>query len=304
MLLSFLIEINKMPYSSATAEESATSSTKRSSSRQHRKPTIWTREKIYKLIDLYRASDCLWNHYSELYKNKDSRTKAIDHICESLGITKYDYGKKVHNLRNQFNSELKKYERRIKNAEGIRAISPKSCRWEHFEKLMFLRPIIERRPGYQPQCKSLVKNDECSTAETHVTGTVSGSQLGTGNIVQLELLSVEDTSNSSAKEQATCDLQVTPKSEVASNLSTDPSVNVLRRDSITIKSAETPNYSNAHGPGQPNTIRDQWDAFGELIANEFRNLNSAISRKKLKRKIMQVMLEVGEEDDQKYTSNN
>lgn len=44
-------------------------------------------------------------------------------------------------------------------------------------------------------------------------------------------------------------------------------------------------------------VRDQWDAFGELIASEFRNLNSELSRKRLKRKIMQVMLEIGEEDD-------
>jgi len=47
----------------------------------------------------------------------------------------------------------------------------------------------------------------------------------------------------------------------------------------------------------PLSGRDQWDAFGELIASEFRNLNSEVSRKRLKRKIMQVMLEVGEEDD-------
>lgn len=44
-------------------------------------------------------------------------------------------------------------------------------------------------------------------------------------------------------------------------------------------------------------LRDQWDTFGDLIATEFRHLNSDISRKKLKRKIMQAMLEVGEDDD-------
>lgn len=48
---------------------------------------------------------------------------------------------------------------------------------------------------------------------------------------------------------------------------------------------------------QSNAVRDQWDAFGELVATEFRNLNSEVSRKRLKRKIMQAMLEVGEEDD-------
>lgn len=64
------------------------------------------------------------------------------------------------------------------------------------------------------------------------------------------------------------------------------------------------NDENTSGSSQCNAVRDQWDAFGELIANEFRNLNSAVSRKILKRKIMQVMLEVGEEDDKKYISLN
>ncbi|XP_034477783.1 uncharacterized protein LOC117784220 [Drosophila innubila] len=281
-----------MPYSSASVEEPASSSAKRNSSRQRRKSTIWTREKIYKLIELYRASDCLWNHYSELYKNKDCRTKAIEHICASLGITKKDYGKKVHNLRNQFNSELKKYERRLKDTEGITTLSPKACRWEHFETLMFLRPIIEPRPGYQPQCKKLLKNDESENAESSAR-----SQLG-GDIIQLELLSVEDVSNIGAKDQGSCELQVSPKTEALLKISADASVKT-RRDSPNLNLTDKQNYSNP-----PGIIRDQWDAFGELIANEFRNLNSAISRKKLKRKIMQIMLEVGEEDDEKYTSTN
>lgn len=64
------------------------------------------------------------------------------------------------------------------------------------------------------------------------------------------------------------------------------------------------NDENASGSYQSSATRDQWDAFGELIANEFRNLNSSVSRKILKRKIMQIILEVGEEDDKKYTSLN
>ncbi|KAL7737466.1 hypothetical protein ACLKA6_007604 [Drosophila palustris] len=286
-----------MPYSSGSVKDESATTAKRNSSRQRRKPTIWTREKIYKLIELYRESDCLWNHYSELYKNKDCRTKAIERICTSLGITKNDYGKKVHNLRNQFNSELKKYERRLKDTDnGIAALSPKACRWEHFETLMFLRPIIEPRPGYQPQCKNLLKSEEC--ANTELQATSARSQLG-GDIIQLELLSVEDVSNITAKEQSTCDLQVAPRSEALPNISANLSMTTSRRESPTLSAIDKQNFVNP-----PGVIRDQWDAFGELIANEFRNLNSPISRKKLKRRIMQIMLEVGEEDDEKYTSTN
>lgn len=125
--------------------------------RRRRKPTIWTREKISKLIELYRESDCLWNHYSGTYRSKECRAKAIEHICESLGITKIDYGKKVHNLRNQFNSELKKLERRLEESGSASPTVEKTCRWEHFNTLMFLRSVIEPRPGYQQTSPSQSK---------------------------------------------------------------------------------------------------------------------------------------------------
>jgi len=105
-------------------------------------------EEIVNTLSQLPPADCLWNHYSELYKNKDCRAKAIESICASLEITKHDYGKKVHNLRNQFNAELKKLERRLEESGGDRD-SEKACRWEHFKTLMFLRSVIEPRPGYQ-----------------------------------------------------------------------------------------------------------------------------------------------------------
>ena len=141
----------------------------------------------------------------------------------------------------------------------------------------------------------MLKSEECANTEPYSTS--ARSQPG-GDIIQLELLSVEDVSNISAKEQSTCELQVAPKSEALLNISTTPSM-TTRRDSPTLSTIDKQNFVNP-----PAVIRDQWDAFGELIANEFRNLNSPISRKKLKRRIMQIMLEVGEEDDEKYTSTN
>ncbi|EDW01923.1 uncharacterized protein LOC6560039 [Drosophila grimshawi] len=256
-------------------------------SRQRLRGTIWTREKIYRLIELYRASDCLWNHYSELYKNKDCRNKAIDHICSTLGITKLDYGKKVHNLRNQFNSELKKYERRLAKTGENSDETVKACRWEHFDKLMFLQPIIEPRPGFQPQCKKTTRNNKLKLTETNIE--TEKEQKSNDSIIQL--LSVEETNNGIAKEKSTCELQRSP--------ACDP-----RRTSPNLMHGEQLNYVTTSRPSPPRVNRDQWDAFGELIANEFRNLNSAISRKKLQRKIMRIMLEVGEEDDQKYTNTN
>ncbi|XP_017868953.1 PREDICTED: uncharacterized protein LOC108617622 [Drosophila arizonae] len=261
------------------------STTVKQKGRQRRKPTIWTREKIYKLIELYRASDCLWNHYSELYKNKDCRNKAIDRICKTLEISKIDYGKKVHNLRNQFNSELKKYERRLEKMGGAKNASTKTCRWEHFETLMFLRPIIEPRPGYQPQSKKSVNSIKLSYNE-NTEQEPAESPIEENK--ELPNLSVEQSNNRVVKELEPCEVQQNSTSKHCKSFS-----------SISTH-VEKQNCMEVPRPG----VRDQWDAFGELIANEFRNLNSMISRKKLKRKIMQIMLEVGEEDDKKYTNMN
>ncbi|XP_070069582.1 uncharacterized protein [Drosophila takahashii] len=249
--------------------------------RQRRKQTIWTREKIAKLIELYRSSDCLWNHYSELYKNKDCRAKAIDSICSSLGITKNDYGKKVHNLRNQFNSELKKLERRLEESGGD---SEKTCRWEHFKTLMFLRSVIEPRPGYQqgPQCK--ITKLEISFPEQ------DGEKQSQSSMESLESMIVEN------------DAEISEVPRVSEPIPMPPEPAPPCKSSVPSRLAEAPTVSTpVHIPPSG---RDQWDAFGELIASEFRNLNSEISRKRLKRKIMQVMLEVGEEDDLNIPSTN
>ncbi|XP_016992193.1 uncharacterized protein LOC108053968 [Drosophila rhopaloa] len=252
--------------------------------RQRRKQTIWTRDKIAKLIELYRSSDCLWNHYSDLYKNKDCRAKAIDTICAAVGITKNDYGKKIHNLRNQYNSELKKLERRLEVSESTSA--EKICRWEHFKSLMFLRSVIEPRPGYQqgPQCKKPNTKLDFSNAEPDLPKQSQSS------IENLESMILDNDA----------EIVELPKLNEPIPAPTETALTV--KLSAPGRVAEAPTViAPVHVPP---SRRDQWDAFGELIASEFRNLNSEISRKRLKRKIMQVMLEVGEEDDLEYPITN
>lgn len=117
---------------------------------QNRKSSVWSREKINHLIELYKKHECLWNHWHEAYKNKDKRNRAIEDICNKLQIPKFEFGKKIHNLRNQFNTEMKKLEQRIEEA-GVSLDDPNAmdlrCKWSHFESLMFLRHVIEPRPG-------------------------------------------------------------------------------------------------------------------------------------------------------------
>ncbi|XP_023303094.2 uncharacterized protein LOC111685087 [Lucilia cuprina] len=352
---------------------------------QNRKSSVWTREKINQLIDLYKKHECLWNHWHESYKNKEKRNRAIEDICTTLSVPKFEFGKKIHNLRNQFNTEMKKLEQRIEEA-GVSfddAIAMDlRCKWSHFESLMFLRHVIEPRPGgyqassYQPPKKMRVRFDFSNSEDDLNVSTVLPNNSGSSNTTQSEdvsqfqyddnvneeiitddyqsfeneVIEVDQTNSRGEgydqKYQPPAQLQknqeltsistrnfsqslnktksqhlpahsstcTSSQTEVI-NINDDSSsvielssnnISVVSSHSNTIpataattsSSLNTPVISTSSSSNRPVTIvRDQWDAFGELVANEFRNLNSEVSRKRLKRKIMLAMLEVGEEDD-------
>lgn len=73
--------------------------------------------------------------------------------------------------------------------------------------------------------------------------------------------------------------------------------NNLTVDSLNSELVTTSSAIISNGPPAASVLRDQWDVFGELVANEFRNLSSDNSRRRLKRKFMEAMLEIEEEDN-------
>ncbi|XP_065368389.1 uncharacterized protein LOC135960914 [Calliphora vicina] len=341
---------------------------------QQRKTSVWTREKINQLIELYKKHECLWNHWHVSYKSKDKRNKAIEDICTTLHVPKFEFGKKIHNLRNQFNTEMKKLEQRIEEAgvsiDDATAMELR-CKWSHFESLMFLRHVIEPRPGghqttFQPKklrVKFDINNSEDDINVTTVLASSSGSSNNTNpedltqfhyddNVTEEvitddfqsfenEVIEVNQTNcreeiydqkyqppqqlpnsqelSSRSLVKSAAKIKSQPSSASSSsqtdviNIDDDSSILELSSNNltshsniITATSSSSPllsipvvssisSTSSSNRPAQ--ILRDQWDAFGELVANEFRNFNSEVSRKRLKRKIMQAMLEVGEEDD-------
>ena len=106
-----------------------------------------------------------------------------------------------------------------------------------------------------------------------------------------EIISIND--EASIVELNTSNLTVMPSSHSLITTTASSSCSSSSIATPVIASITSGNSSNRPS----NVLHDQWDAFGELVANEFRNLNSELSRKRLKRKIMQAMLEIGEEDD-------
>jgi hypothetical protein len=68
----------------------------------------WTVPETRNLISQFEDSPCLWDVFNKDYKNKDMKSTAVTKIALSLGV-KVDKGiRKMHNLRYQYTSELKK----------------------------------------------------------------------------------------------------------------------------------------------------------------------------------------------------
>uniref|UniRef100_A0A1A9X4H8 MADF domain-containing protein n=1 Tax=Glossina brevipalpis TaxID=37001 RepID=A0A1A9X4H8_9MUSC len=329
------------------------------------KSCTWTKEKIVQLIEMYKKRECLWNHNLESYKIKEVRNRAIEEICTKLRITKYDFGKKIHNLRNQFNSEMKKLGLRMEEAGSTNTDmnNPSMrCKWNHFESLMFLKDVIEPRPGgFQttlllpkvkretmrlrqtynrtPQEEFVTGNDNdgdsnqstipdelnqffCDDAkideEEHtLVETDENFQRLDDDINKLENSDKNENHNQKCQETATAQ----NSSKMKKPSITNTVIEIVNGNCKTISAPNKQQLSSSVNNSYPATgsfvtlssqqsaailenrpnnatAHDEWDAFGNVIATELRNLYSDTSRKKLKRKIMQAILDVGEEDDE------
>lgn len=69
---------------------------------------MWSNEKIFKLIEDYHASYCLWDATSPDYKNWVKRKVTLESLAAKLNVTVAEIEKKIHNLKTPFNRERKK----------------------------------------------------------------------------------------------------------------------------------------------------------------------------------------------------
>lgn len=93
---------------------------------------LWSSENTMKLIKTLER-DCkeLWDTTHPLNKVKSARHLKVKYLANVFATSPEEISRKVHNLRTQFNNELRK----IKRKSG----SPEASSWEYFESLAFLR---------------------------------------------------------------------------------------------------------------------------------------------------------------------
>ncbi|XP_022168723.1 uncharacterized protein LOC111032630 [Myzus persicae] len=101
---------------------------------------VWDKQKTYKLIELLESSPELWNCTLKEYRDRQLKAKCMEKIAQKLEISSAEVGRKLHNLRCQMNSELRK----IKNKKsGAGADETVKSSWEFFDSLKFMTGISE-----------------------------------------------------------------------------------------------------------------------------------------------------------------
>ncbi|KAJ0180393.1 hypothetical protein K1T71_003797 [Dendrolimus kikuchii] len=221
----------------------------------------WTSENTMKLIETMEK-DCkeLWDIKNPVYRNRIAKQRKLEFLADMFGTTSEEISRKIHNLRTQFNNELRKIKRRqLSTGEGT-VVGGSS--WEYFDALTFLLR--------EPFCDPLDGAD--------------------GVNMELAEFQVDDEEDVgiAARAQAARVNRVKPK----------PAMRVAASAPLPVLPTAHPHVLPEEHPSiRPGFNPDECQIFGNFVASELRGFRSNQSRKKLKRMIQKAILKVAEEDD-------
>lgn len=104
----------------------------------------WTSENTMKLIECMEK-ECkeLWDTKNPSYRDRLVRQRKLEFLGDTFGTTSEEISRKIHNLRSQFNNELRKIKRRQSSTGEGTALGGSG--WEYFDALSFLlrEPICD-----------------------------------------------------------------------------------------------------------------------------------------------------------------
>ncbi|CAG4908569.1 unnamed protein product [Colias eurytheme] len=225
----------------------------------------WNSENTMKLIEtMERECKELWDTSHPLNKVRTARQTKYEYLATMFGTTAEEISRKVHNLRTQFNNELRKIKRK---QGGV----PEVSGWEYFDALLFL----QRAPLVDP--------------------------LDTIEAVNLELAEFqadEEIEFGAARARSTATFSPKhrkPAIRVPANI---PSSHCEVRVAPLPPAAHPMMWPEEPKPRiRPGITPDECQIFGDFVASELRTLRSAENRKRLKRIIQKAILQIGEEED-------
>ncbi|XP_018360502.1 PREDICTED: uncharacterized protein LOC108759517 [Trachymyrmex cornetzi] len=122
--------------------------------------TGWPKQVVEVLIDAYKDEPCLYAINNPNYHNKHLRNEALKHISAVVStIRPYsnekDCSVKLHNLRNQFNTENAKVRQSIKSGIGTENVYRPNL-W-YYNSLKFLEEhVIPKKANHRYQIQKLL----------------------------------------------------------------------------------------------------------------------------------------------------
>ncbi|XP_026495180.1 uncharacterized protein LOC113400031 [Vanessa tameamea] len=225
-----------------------------------RERLYWNSETTMKLIEIFEK-DCkeLWDNKHPSNKDRSARQAKHEYLANVFGTTAEEISRKLHNLRTQFNNELRKIKRKQAGGEGTTG----SSGWEYFDALLFLM----REPPVDP------------------IDSVDGV-----NLALAEFQADED-----AEFGARVNLSITNSPPRVRK----PVLRVAASAPPPLPpSAHPMMWPEEPRPRiRPGINTDECQVFGDFVASELRTLRSDESRKRLKRIIQKAILQIGEEED-------
>lgn len=96
----------------------------------------WLKAEIDELINMYHGKPELWDVKCKVYKDRVKKHNALTEIAGELNTTIEEIQRKIHNLRNQFNSEFKKITK-TKSGQGTNELYV--SKWPYYKSLLFLQ---------------------------------------------------------------------------------------------------------------------------------------------------------------------
>ncbi|KAJ8722847.1 hypothetical protein PYW07_004027 [Mythimna separata] len=226
----------------------------------------WNSENTMKLIETMEK-ECkeLWDTKNPLNKDRNARQARLDFLADMFGTTSEEMSRKIHNLRTQFNNELRKIKRRQVVRSG----------WEYFDALSYLM----RAPSTETDPLETVDAVNLELAEFQAD---EEEEFGAAARAHAALaLNNGNSNNSSPSRRLHKPLRVA----ASAPLPLPPSANPLMWPE-----EPTPRI-------RPGLNADECQIFGDFVASELRTLRSHESRKRLKRMIQKAILQIGEEED-------
>lgn len=97
----------------------------------------WSTEEIKSLIFYLESLPELWQISNPDYKNRVKKAAAVESLAEQFNTSALEINRKLHNLRTQFNNELRKLKKK-KSGQGTD--ENYASTWDYFTSLQFLIP--------------------------------------------------------------------------------------------------------------------------------------------------------------------